>query len=329
MISAYKWKKNWLNKLHSGGSVNIETIAVLGAGTMGHGIAQLGAEASLNVVLCDISGPALERAMKMIEAGIVIEGRTIEQCRAITGRIKGMTSIRDAVRSAGLVIECLPEDLELKKKVFREIDGICSPEVILATNTSGLSPTEIAKGLSYPERVVVAHFWNPPQLIPLVEIVPGERTSLSVVDAAVEWVRSLGKEPVRLKKECPGFIGNRLQLALLREALYIVDEGYADIEEVDRSIIYGHGRRLPVTGPFLSADMGGLDIFHIISSYLFPVLCNAPEPSRLMQGLVEKGDLGMKSGKGFYDWNDEMRKKTIQLRTETLVHFLEKDTSKG
>ena len=191
--------------MHSGGSMNIETIAVLGAGTMGHGIARLGAEASLNVVLCDISGPVLERAMKMIEAGMVIEGKTVEQCRVITGRIRGMTSIRDAVRSAGLVIECLPEDLELKKKVFREIDGICSPEVILATNTSGLSPTEIAKDLAYPERVVVTHFWNPPQLIPLVEIVPGERTSLECGRCCGGLGKVPGKRARPAKKGVSGF----------------------------------------------------------------------------------------------------------------------------
>lgn len=309
--------------------MNIETIAVLGAGTMGHGIAQLGAQAMSNVVLCDISDTFLERAIKMIEASLAMLGKTSEECRVIINRIKRVTSIRDAVSSADLVIECLPENLELKKKVFKELDEICSPEVILATNTSGLSPTEIAQGVAYPERVIVAHFWNPPQLIPLVEVVPGERTSRNVVDTAVEWVKSLGKEPVRLKKECPGFIGNRLQLALLREALYIVEQGYADIEEVDRSIIYGHGRRLPVTGPILSADMGGLDIFNIISSYLFPVLCNTSEPSPLMQELVKKGDLGMKSGRGFYDFTPEMKEKIIKLRTETLLYFLEKDGSKS
>ena len=309
--------------------MKIDTVAVLGAGTMGHGIAQLAAQASSDVVLCDVENALLERAMKMIEASLVMLGKTGEECREITGRITCVTSIGEAARPAGLVVECLPENLELKKKVFQELDGICPPGVILATNTSGLSPTEIAKGLMHPERVIVAHFWNPPQLIPLVEIVPGEQTSRQTVDSTVRWIASLGKEPVRLKKECPGFIGNRLQLALLREALYIVEQGYADIEEVDKSMIYGHGRRLPVTGPFLSADMGGLDIFHIISGYLFPVLCNSREPSPLMQELVKEGDLGMKSGKGFYDWTPEMKERTIKRRTETLVHFLEEDRKKS
>ncbi len=308
--------------------MKIETVAVLGAGTMGHGIAQLAAGAGSRVILCDVSEEVLERAKGAIATSLAASGKTGGESRAILGRIEGLTSISDAARPAGIVVECLPEDLGFKKKVFKELDGTCPPGVILATNTSGLSPTEIAKGLAFPDRVVVAHFWNPPQLIPLVEVVPGERTSREVVDATVEWVRSLGKEPVRLKKECPGFIGNRLQLALLREALYIVEEGYADIEEVDRSMTYGHGRRLPVTGPLLSADMGGLDIFHIISTYLFPVLCNSSEPSKLMRDLVEKGDLGLKSGRGFYDWTPEMKEKMVKLRTGTLLHFLEKDRQK-
>lgn len=309
--------------------MRIETVAVLGAGTMGHGIAQLAAGAGSRVMLCDVSEVVLERAKSAIGAGLAALGKTGEESAAILGRIEGATSIGDAARPAGIVIECLPEDLRFKKKVFKELDSICPPGVILATNTSGLSPTEIAEGLTFPERVVVAHFWNPPQLIPLVEVVPGEKTSRETVDATAQWVRSLGKEPVRLKKECPGFIGNRLQLALLREALYIVEQGYADIEEVDKSMTFGHGRRLPVTGPLLSADMGGLDIFHIISTYLFPVLCNSSEPSKLMRGLVEKGDLGLKSGRGFYGWTAEMRERTVKLRTETLKHFLEKDRQKS
>ena len=207
--------------------------------------------------------------------------------------------------------------------------GVCAKGVILATNTSGLSPTAIAEGLAHPERVVVTHFWNPPQLIPLVEVVPGEKTSPETMDRTMAWVRALGKQPVRLNKECPGFIGNRLQLALLREALHIVEQGYADVEEVDKSMVYGHGRRLPVTGPFLSADMGGLDIFHTISSYLFADLSNASVPSELMGKMVEAGDLGLKTGKGFYDWSPERKERMMKLRTDTLMEFLRKDKEEG
>ncbi|MDA8126186.1 MAG: 3-hydroxyacyl-CoA dehydrogenase NAD-binding domain-containing protein [Deltaproteobacteria bacterium] len=303
-----------------------KNVAVLGAGTMGHGIAELAARASWNVVLCDVSAEALERARKAIKESLAATERLGEGgSAAVLERIKCTASIGEAVRSADLVVECLPENLEFKRSIFRMLDETCPPEVILASNTSGLSPTAIAEGLNHPERVVVAHFWNPPQLMPLVEVVPGEKTSPEVVERTMDWVKALGKEPVRMKKECPGFIGNRLQFALLREALHIVEAGYADAEEVDKAMIYGHGRRLCVTGPFLSADMGGLDVFHAISSYLFADLSNASESSRLLQKSVEEGHLGLKSGRGFYDWTPEMKEKIVRLRTETLREFLEKD----
>ncbi len=309
--------------------MGIKNVAVLGAGTMGHGIAELAAIASCNVVLCDLSEEVLATAIHTITENISTMkrlGKLRDNFSAtILQRITCVLTIREAVESADLVIECLPEKLEFKQKVFKELDEICSPDVILATNTSGLSPTAIAKDLTHPERVVVAHFWNPPQLIPLVEIVPGEKTSKETMDRTVEWIRALDKQPVRMNRECPGFIGNRLQLALLREALYIVEQGYADAEEVDKAIIYGHGRRLPVTGPFCSADMGGLDIFHSISEYLFADLSHASEPSGILQKLVEEGNLGLKSGKGFYDWTPEMKDKMVTLRTETLMDLLEKD----
>ena len=309
--------------------MEIKNIAVLGAGTMGHGIAELAARACFNVALCDISDEVLAKALKAIEEnlndledlGTLKRGYNAD----ILQRITCVRSIAAAVASADLVIDCLPENLELKQQVFRDLDEICAPEVILATNTSGLSPTAIAKDLRHPERFVVAHFWNPPQLIPLVEVVPGARTSQETVDATVAWVKALDKQPVRMNKECLGFIGNRLQFALLREALYLVEQGYADAEEVDKSMVYGHGRRLPVTGPFCSADLGGLDVFQSISAYLFADLSNASEPSGLLQKLVETGNLGLKSGKGFYDWTPEFKEKVIKLRTETLINFLELD----
>jgi 3-hydroxyacyl-CoA dehydrogenase len=309
--------------------MTIKNVAVLGAGTMGHGIAELAALASCNVVLCDISEELLSRALDAINRNLAASERLGElkgtSSAVIMKRIQSATSISEAALSADLVIECLPENLEFKRKIFKRLDETCRPSVILATNTSGLSPTALARDLNHPARVVVAHFWNPPQLIPLVEIVPGEKTSKETIDRTVEWVKALGKRPVRMKKECPGFIGNRLQCALLREALYIVEQGYADVEEVDKAMMYGHGRRLPVTGPFCSADMGGLDIFRDIATYLFADLSNASEPPKLLRRLVEEGSLGLKSGKGFYDWTPEMKENIVNLRKETLKDFLEKD----
>lgn len=309
--------------------MNIRNISVLGTGTMGHGIALLSAKAGLNVVMYGRSDQSLERGFNSIKASLNTlksEGKLDDNsCEEILGKIKGVKTIEEAAKGADFIIESLAEDLELKQNVFTELDKLCPAEIILATNTSGLSPTAIAKNTQYPERIVIAHFWNPPQLIPLVEVVPGEKTSEITMLRTMEWIDFIGKKSVRMEKECLGFIGNRLQLALLREALYIVEQGWATPEEVDKAIEYGHGRRLPITGPLCSADLGGLDIFHNISTYLFKDLCNYLEPSKLMQRKVESGNLGSKSGKGFYDWSSEALEKKQKERTEALLYFSERD----
>lgn len=309
--------------------MNIKNIAVLGTGTMGHGIALLSARAGLNVAMYGRSDESLNRGFTSIKASLnrlKDEGKiTEEESVQILNKIKGVKTLEEAAKGAEFIIESLAENLELKQQIFGQLDELCSKEVILATNTSGLSPSAIAKNLKNPERLVVAHFWNPPQLIPLVEVVPGENTSEKTMTETMEWVEFIGKKAVRMEKECLGFIGNRLQLALLREALYIVEQGWAKPEEVDKAIEYGHGRRLPVTGPLCSADLGGLDIFHNISTYLFEDLCNYTKPSKLMQDKVESGKLGSKSGEGFYDWNPNALEKKQRERTEVLLYFLQRD----
>lgn len=309
--------------------MNIKNIAVLGTGTMGHGIALLSARAGLNVAMYGRSDESLNRGFTSIKASLnrlKNEGKiTEEDTIQILNRIKGIKTLEEAAKDAEFIIESLAENLELKQQIFGKLDKLCSKEVILATNTSGLSPSAIAKNLKYPERLVVAHFWNPPQLIPLVEVVPGENTSEKTMTETMEWVEFIGKKAVRMEKECLGFIGNRLQLALLREALYIVEQGWAKPEEVDKAIEYGHGRRLPVTGPLCSADLGGLDIFHDISTYLFEDLCNYIKPSKLMQDKVEAGKLGSKSGEGFYNWAPDALEKKQRERTEVLLYFLQRD----
>ncbi|AKN33367.1 3-hydroxybutyryl-CoA dehydrogenase [Clostridium carboxidivorans P7] len=310
--------------------MKIKKIAVLGTGTMGHGIALLSARVGLNVVMYGRSDASLERGFNHIKDSLNLLKAEVkmsnEKYEEILSKIKGVKTIQEAVKDVDFVIESLAENLELKQDIFRQLDEICPKEVVLATNTSGLSPTAIAKNTKYPERVVVAHFWNPPQLIPLVEVVPGEKTSQDTMKMAMEWVEFIGKKAVRMEKECLGFIGNRLQLALLREALYIVEQGWAKPEEVDKAMEYGHGRRLPVTGPLCSADLGGLDIFHNVSTYLFEDLCNYTKPSKLMQQKIEAGDLGSKSGQGFYNWTPDFLEKKQRERTEVLLKFLERDS---
>ncbi len=309
--------------------MKIKNITVIGSGTMGHGIAQLCAESGLKVNIYDISIENLNKGFENIKKNLsmlVNNGKfTKEESEEILKRISLVRVLKDAVSDVQLVIECIAENLVIKQKVYGELDSLCDPSVILASNTSGLSPSDISKYLKHPERMVVAHFWCPPELIPLVEVVPGEKTSKEVVEKTAEWITAIGKQPVKMKKECLGFIGNRMQLALLREAMYIVEQGFADIEEVDKAVEYGLGRRLPVTGPLCSADLGGLDIFNNIATYLFKDLCNSTEPSKLLKDKVEAGNLGSKSGKGFYDWNTENLEKKQKERADVLLYFLKKD----
>ena len=308
--------------------MKIKNITVIGSGTMGHGIAQLCAESGLKVNIYDISIENLNKGFENIKKNLsmlVNNGKfTKEESEEILKRISLVRVLKDAVSDVQLVIECIAENLVIKQKVYGELDSLCDPSVILASNTSGLSPSDISKYLKHPERMVVAHFWCPPELIPLVEVVPGEKTSKEVVEKTAEWITAIGKQPVKMKKECLGFIGNRMQLALLREAMYIVEQGFADIEEVDKAVEYGLGRRLPVTGPLCSADLGGLDIFNNIATYLFKDLCNSTEPSKLLKDKVEAGNLGSKSGKGFYDWNTENLEKKQKERADVLLYLLEK-----
>lgn len=309
--------------------MDIKNIAVLGTGTIGHAIAILSAQAGLNVIMYGRSNESLDRGFNSIKSSLnnlkAQKRITEEKYQEISSKIKGVKTIKEAAQNADFVSEALAENLELKQKIFNELDEICDPQVILATNTSALSPTAIAKDMKNPERVVVTQFWNPPQLIPLVEIVPGKKTSEETMIRTVEWAEFIGKKAIRMEKECPGFIGNRLQIALLREALYIVEQGWAKAEEVDKAIEYGHGRRLPCTGPLCTADLGGLDIFYEVSSNLVKELCNSTKPSKLLQSKVENGKLGSKTGEGIYNWTPDALEKKQKERTEVLSYFLERD----
>lgn len=309
--------------------MQIKNITVLGAGTMGHGIAQLCAEAGLHVNIYDISSDNLNKGRENIKRNLLLlvdnDKITKEKMNEVLSNITLVDCLKEAVTNVQLVIECIAENLQIKQNLYKELDSLCEPSVILASNTSGLSPTEVSKYLEHPERMVVAHFWCPPELIPLVEVVPGEKTSNAVVEKTVEWAKLIGKQPVKMKKECLGFIGNRMQYALLREAMYIVEQGWADIEEVDKAVEYGFGRRLPATGPIKSADLGGLDVFYDICLYLFKDLCKSDTPSYIMEEIINYGGYGSKNGQGFYKWNSEILEKVEEERRSLLFYLLNKD----
>ncbi|PWW31459.1 3-hydroxybutyryl-CoA dehydrogenase [Cytobacillus oceanisediminis] len=302
---------------------------MLGCGTMGHSIALNAAWAGLSVKMQGISDSDLEQGWTnmlkklkvMLNNGILSDSEAAQ----IQENIKMTTSVEEAVREATFVIEAVPEDISIKKELFKHLDALCAPDVILASNTSGLSPTEIASETEHPERTVVTHFWNPAHLIPLVEIVRGEETSDEAVERSFHLLQQMKKKPIEVKREVPGFVGNRLQYALFREAQYLLEEGIASKEDIDDAVTYGIGRRLPVSGPFMTADMGGLDVFSAISDYLFQHLSSAEESLPTLKKLVAEQKLGDKTGEGYYKWDEAFSKEYNQKREAELIRFLKKD----
>jgi 3-hydroxybutyryl-CoA dehydrogenase len=221
-----------------------------------------------------------------------------------------------------VVVECVFEDLTLKQDVFERLDAICPSGTILCTNTSVMSITEIGMKAQHKERVVGTHFWNPPYLIPLVEVVRTKHVDPAVVEKTMDLLRRVGKRPIDCKKDVPGFVANRLQHALWREAISIVEHGIADAATVDESIRFGPGLRLPILAPMENADMVGLDLTFAIHDYILPHLEASPEPSPLLKEKVEAGDLGFKSGKGFFDWSPEAAEASRTRLVSYLVHVL-------
>lgn len=308
----------------------IKNICNLGTGTMGFGTALFFAMKGYTVRMFGRSDASIERGFNSISDALHMyerNGLVSEKDIPVTmARITGWTTIEEAAKDADFVIESIAENLETKRAVWKQVEDCTGPDTIFATNTSGLSPSAIAEALTRKDKFVVAHFWNPPHLVPLVEVVPGEHTSQETVDVTWKLIEKIGKKPVALKREALGFIGNRLQLALLREALHIVEEGIATPEAVDAAVKYSLGRRLGVTGPIESADLGGLDIFYNISSYLNADLCDRKDPSDLLKKAVEANHLGAKTGEGLYTWDPERLKALKSLREDILVEWLQKDT---
>jgi 3-hydroxybutyryl-CoA dehydrogenase len=288
---------------------DVRRIAVIGAGIMGHGIAQEFAAGGYEVALYDVDETRLDSALNRIaanlarleEAGVARPG-TAETAPA---KIRPTTVLLDAIADADYVVEAAPEDIDLKRQLFYEMDRYCRPETILASNTSTFPPSKLASVTRRPDRVLVTHYFNPPFLVPLVEVVRGPETSDATVETVVALLKGVGKTPVVVQKEAPGFIGNRLQLALVREALSIVAQGLATPEDVDLVVRTSLGRRWSVAGPFETSDAAGLDTVLAVAGQLFPAIESSPEVPALLHDVVARGNLGLKSGKGFYDWPPE------------------------
>ncbi|HBB18712.1 MAG TPA: 3-hydroxyacyl-CoA dehydrogenase [Syntrophus sp. (in: bacteria)] len=298
-------------------------VLVVGVGLMGSAIAQLFAYHGHSVTLTDVSEDILAGAKEKICRSLErMADQGLAQADLIEpalGRIHTTSDLAEATHGARFVVEAVPENLELKQEIFRRLDALCPAETILATNTSVISITQIAAKSLRQERIVGTHFWNPPTLVPLVEVVPGERTSAETVEAAYALLTAVGKHPVRVKQDVPGFVGNRLQHALWREAISIVERGIADADVVDEVVKFGFGMRLPVLGPLENADLIGLDLTLAIHDYILKHLESSPNPSPLLAQKVAKGDLGFKSdGRGFRDWNTEQMNR---VRTDLETHL--------
>ena len=298
-------------------------VVLAGAGTMGASLAQVYAQAGWETVLYNRSESGLGRARSLIalnQETFVREGLLdAAASRSLVGTIQ-MTTDKAVFSDAALVVENIVENLDAKRAFWAEVSALAPEEALLATNTSGLKITEIAKACRYPERFMGQHWLNPPHLLPLCEIIAGERTSPENVQKMRKLVEGLGKRPV-VVADINGFIINRIQFAVLREALHIVDIGAATIEDVDTVLKAGMGLRYAALGPFGVADFGGLDTFDHINSYLNADLDDSKTGSRRLHEMVEEGKLGVKSGQGFYDYSGEKADEAIRERDRLYIEL--------
>jgi 3-hydroxybutyryl-CoA dehydrogenase len=284
--------------------MEIKRIGVIGAGTMGNGIAQTAAQIGCEVVMRDIEDKFVEGGMKNIDRFLsksVEKGKLdAKEKDAILGRIKGTTDMSQ-IKDMDFVIEVVLEDLELKKGVFRELDEICRPDVILASNTSSMSITEIAAATKRPDKVCGMHFFNPVPLMRLVEVIRGYATSDETIKVATDLAKKMGKTTVEVKKDSPGFIVNRIMMPHMLEAIKIVEEGIASIKDVDTAV--KNGLNYPM-GPFELMDLTGVDICYFVSEYLYKELNKESKwvSPNLLKTMIRAGKLGRKTAAGWYDY---------------------------
>jgi len=289
-------------------------IAVVGAGLMGHGIAQVFALAGHTVTITDSGEAALESVAGRIRANL----RDLGDDESAAERVRPCKSLAETVRDADFVVEAVLEDLAVKQNLFREIERHARADAILASNTSVIPITKIMGGLAGRGRALGTHWWNPPFLVPLVEVIGTQWTSAATIDRTIRLHAEIGKIPVHVKKDVPGFVGNRLQHALWREAIALVEQGICDAETVDTVIKNSFGRRLAVLGPLENADLVGTDLTLAIHRTVLPDIDARPGPSPFLEALVAAGKLGMKSGEGFRHWSADAQ---ARLRSSVMQHL--------
>ena len=305
---------------------DIKNATVIGCGMIGPDISTSLLIQGIQVCIVGRNQDSVSRGMTSIEkdladlAGAGVISR--EAKSAALGMVKTATDIPSSVRDADIIFEAVYEDLSVKQEVFTEIDRCCKEQALLCSGTSGLSPNKIGARIQHQDRMLVTHFWNPPYLIPLVELVPHNRLSGGALELAIAFIEKLGKVPVVLKKDIPGQIGNRLQHALYREALYLIEQGVADPEDIDKVVLASFGPRFSKIGPMEYFDSCGLDLHEKVQRYLYPTLCNAREPQKILIDNIRAGNLGQKTRRGLYDWSKRDYEDFKRRRNQRFIEIL-------
>ena len=308
----------------------IKNISVLGAGIMGHGIAQSFLMGAYPVWLYDIRKSILETAKAHIEKNMglfhrsgLVEKQDIELA---LNRLSTTTNLKHAVEGSDFIVEAAPEDLSLKQELFEQVESLCGGDTIIASNTSSLTLKDIGAQVKSKERLVITHWFNPPHIVPTVEVVKGEWTSDETMETAYQLLEKIKKMPVKINRELPGFLVNRIQIAMVREVFDLYEKGVASAADIDKAVKGSFGFRLASIGPLLTADLGGLDLWLKVSENLLPLIQSSTEPPKALQRLVSQGHLGIKSGKGFYDYAADFSKAeldgVVQKRDQEFLNRL-------
>lgn len=296
-------------------------ISVVGAGQMGVGFAIHFRLHEQSVTVIDHRQENLTTAREQIRETIEFlsdQGMQVPSAEAVLDGISFTLDLEAGAENADIVLETVAEDLEVKREVFQQLGAATSDDTILATNTSGIQITEIAEGFSFADRIVGCHWLYPPYLLPTVEVIRGEETADQTVEDLVAFVEAVGRKPIRVERDVPGFVWNRVQFAVLRECLHLVEEGVASIEDVNTAIRDGYARRTAVIGPFETVDLAGVDLFRTVAEELYPTLADRKSPSGIFDEYLEDGRRGVEAGAGFFEY-DRSSSEVEQMRDEHLI----------
>jgi 3-hydroxybutyryl-CoA dehydrogenase len=300
----------------------IKKVGIIGAGTMGTGVAEIFAEFGYTVILYNRSQAGMQRALERLQSKIIVDSVPIEtETDTASGKIYATHDLIELAQ-VDLISESIAENLEAKQDIFRKLDEICDAKTLFTTNTSGLSISQIATAVSHPERFAGMHYFNPPQIVPALEIIKGKETSDATCEVLIDLAKQMQKQPILVQKDVPGFVASRIQFAVVREALHLIEEGIATPADIDAVMKHGLGLRWALLGPLEIADLGGLDIFNTVGSYVAKSLSNATDSPKVLQDLVAAGKLGAKTGSGFYDYPPGKASALIAERDEKLQEIL-------